>query len=124
MTRRFSSKIITITIKRSGDNKELMIIPGAVHTDLYDRSDTIPFGKIESFFRKYLRQTRKNMYRRGGPDRSPFHDPSAPPAARFSGKTGTGSLEIINFLRLCKGIDGCMGVFKIHNAVIAIACFI
>ncbi len=33
------------------DNKELMIIPGAVHTDLYDRTDIIPFDKIENFFK-------------------------------------------------------------------------
>ena len=39
----------------TGDNKELMIIPGAVHTDLYDRTDIIPFDKLESFFREYLR---------------------------------------------------------------------
>ena len=32
------------------DNKELMIIPGAVHTDLYDRTDIIPFDKIQRFF--------------------------------------------------------------------------
>lgn len=38
----------------NGDNKELMIIPGAVHTDLYDRKDIIPFGKIEEFFKTYL----------------------------------------------------------------------
>ena len=37
------------------DNKELMIIPGAVHTDLYDRKDIIPFDKIEEFFKKYLK---------------------------------------------------------------------
>jgi len=35
-------------------NKELMIIPGAVHTDLYDRKDVIPFDKLEHFFRQYL----------------------------------------------------------------------
>lgn len=35
-----------------GDNKELMIIPGASHTDLYDRVDIIPFDKLESFFTK------------------------------------------------------------------------
>ncbi len=40
--------------KLKGDNKELMLIPGAVHTDLYDRRDIIPFGKIEAFFRRYL----------------------------------------------------------------------
>ena len=33
-----------------GDNKELMIIPGANHTDLYDNMDVIPFDKLESFF--------------------------------------------------------------------------
>ena len=33
-----------------GDNKELMIIPGATHTDLYDQNDKIPFDKLESFF--------------------------------------------------------------------------
>lgn len=37
------------------DNKELLIIPGAVHTDLYDRKDVIPFDKIELFFRAYLK---------------------------------------------------------------------
>ncbi len=37
------------------ENKELMIIPGAVHTDLYDRTDIIPFDKIESFFKQYLK---------------------------------------------------------------------
>lgn len=36
-------------------NKELVIIPGAVHTDLYDRKDIIPFDKIEDFFRKNLK---------------------------------------------------------------------
>ena len=35
-------------------NKELLIIPGAVHTDLYDRKDIIPFDKITSFFHAYL----------------------------------------------------------------------
>lgn len=37
------------------DNKELLIIPGAVHTDLYDRKDIIPFDKIQQFFQKYLK---------------------------------------------------------------------
>lgn len=35
-------------------NKELLIIPGAVHTDLYDQMDVIPFDKMEAFFRQYL----------------------------------------------------------------------
>ena len=37
------------------DNKELMLIPNAVHTDLYDNLDVIPFDKIDSFFKKYLK---------------------------------------------------------------------
>lgn len=41
--------------KLTGDNKELCIIPGAVHTDLYDRKDVIPFDKIEAFYRQYLK---------------------------------------------------------------------
>ena len=32
------------------ENKELLIIPNAVHTDLYDRTDVIPFDKLEKFF--------------------------------------------------------------------------
>lgn len=38
-----------------GDNKELMIIPDAVHTDLYDNMEVIPFDKMESFFRSNLK---------------------------------------------------------------------
>ena len=37
------------------ENKELLLLPDAVHTDLYDRKDIIPFEKIEQFFREYLR---------------------------------------------------------------------
>lgn len=40
--------------KLKGDNKELMIIPGANHVDLYDRMDIIPFDKIEFFFNENL----------------------------------------------------------------------
>ena len=39
----------------TGDNKELVIIPGAVHTDLYDRKDIIPFDKIQSFMEAHLK---------------------------------------------------------------------
>ena len=35
-----------------GDNKELLIIPGACHVDLYDNLEVIPFDRIEQFFRK------------------------------------------------------------------------
>ena len=41
--------------KLKGDNKELMIIPSANHTDLYDNMEKIPFDKITSFFQKYLK---------------------------------------------------------------------
>ena len=41
--------------KLKGDNKELLIIPGAVHTDLYDNRSFIPFDRIENFFRRYLK---------------------------------------------------------------------
>ncbi len=42
--------------KLTGDNKELLIIPGAAHTDLYDGGgkDTIPFDKLTDFFKKNL----------------------------------------------------------------------
>ena len=38
-----------------GDNKELLILPDTVHTDLYDRKDKIPFGRIEEFFAENLK---------------------------------------------------------------------
>ena len=41
--------------KLTGDNKELLIIPGANHTDLYDQIDIIPFGKLKAFFEEYLK---------------------------------------------------------------------
>ena len=41
--------------KLTGDNKELLLIPGASHVDLYDRLDVIPFAKIKNFFQEYLK---------------------------------------------------------------------
>ena len=38
----------------AAEPKELMIIPGAGHVDLYDRTDLIPFEKITGFFKKSL----------------------------------------------------------------------
>lgn len=38
----------------AAEPKELMIIPGANHTDLYDKVDVIPFAKIQSFFEQHL----------------------------------------------------------------------
>ena len=53
----FSKDAFADMIKDNPDteNKELLLIPGAVHTDLYDRKDIIPFDRIEAFFRKYLK---------------------------------------------------------------------
>ena len=41
--------------KLTGDNKELMIIPNANHTDLYYKMDVIPFDKMEQFFKDNLK---------------------------------------------------------------------
>ena len=42
--------------KLKGDNKELLIIPGAVHTDLYDdKAGVIPYDKMEAFFKDNLK---------------------------------------------------------------------
>ena len=41
--------------KLKGDNKELLLIPDAVHTDLYDQTDIIPFDKITAFFLENLK---------------------------------------------------------------------
>lgn len=41
--------------KLKGDNKQLLIVPGASHTDLYDNMKKIPFDRIEQFFRNYLK---------------------------------------------------------------------
>ena len=40
--------------KLKGNNKELLLIPNAVHTDLYDRTDIIPFDTLTTFFQKWL----------------------------------------------------------------------
>ena len=41
--------------KLKGNNKELYIIPGANHVDLYDNLEKIPFDKIENFFKTNLK---------------------------------------------------------------------
>lgn len=41
--------------KAANEPKELMIIPNAVHTDLYDKLDVIPFNKLASFFKENLK---------------------------------------------------------------------
>ncbi len=40
--------------KAAAEPKELLIIPDAVHVDLYDKTDLIPFDKLDTFFRKHL----------------------------------------------------------------------
>lgn len=40
--------------KLKGKNKKLLLIPNAVHTDLYDQTNIIPFRKIVTFYQKYL----------------------------------------------------------------------
>ncbi|WP_114821585.1 alpha/beta hydrolase [Chryseobacterium sp. KLBC 52] len=41
--------------KMAAEPKELIIIPDAVHTDLYDKTDIIPFDKLDAFFRENLK---------------------------------------------------------------------
>ena len=53
----FSKDAFAAMVKNNpyADNKELLILPGAVHTDLYDQVDVIPFDKMEAFFKKNLK---------------------------------------------------------------------
>jgi hypothetical protein len=41
--------------KLAGQPKELHIVPGAGHVDLYDRVDLIPWDKLTSFFKDHLK---------------------------------------------------------------------
>lgn len=41
--------------QHAAEPKELYIVPGAGHVDLYDRTNLIPFGKLETFFNDYLK---------------------------------------------------------------------
>ena len=38
----------------AAEPKELLIVPGASHVDLYDRTDVIPFDRLEAFFTRHL----------------------------------------------------------------------
>ena len=40
--------------KRAAEPKELLVIPGAGHVDLYDRGNLIPFAKLTAFFQRHL----------------------------------------------------------------------
>ena len=41
--------------KAAAEPKELVVVKGARHIDLYDRKDLIPFDKLESFFKTHLK---------------------------------------------------------------------
>ncbi|MBX2924385.1 MAG: alpha/beta hydrolase [Chitinophagaceae bacterium] len=41
--------------KKAAEPKELVIIPNGVHVDLYDKVDVIPFDKLDTFFKEYLK---------------------------------------------------------------------
>jgi hypothetical protein len=45
--------------KLAAEPKELYIVPGARHIDLYDRVELIPFDKLESFFTEYLKPAKR-----------------------------------------------------------------
>lgn len=51
-SRYFSEEVF---VRLKGDNKRLMIVPGANHTDLYDNLAKIPYSEIEAFFRQHLK---------------------------------------------------------------------
>lgn len=42
------------TYQQAAEPKELLIVQGARHIDLYDRKDLIPFDKLATFFKEYL----------------------------------------------------------------------
>jgi hypothetical protein len=41
--------------KRAAEPKELYYVPNAGHVDLYDKTDLIPFEKLDTFFKNYLK---------------------------------------------------------------------
>ncbi|EWC39317.1 MAG: alpha/beta hydrolase [Pseudomonas sp.] len=49
-----STKLGAIHYAAASEPKELVIIPGASHVDLYDQPDKIPFDRITQFFGKNL----------------------------------------------------------------------
>jgi fermentation-respiration switch protein FrsA (DUF1100 family) len=46
--------------KAAAEPKELVIIPKAVHVDLYDKVDVIPFDKLTAFFTQHLNEEKVN----------------------------------------------------------------
>lgn len=57
-------KKLTVTPGKE-NNKLFMVIPGASHTDLYDRKDIIPFDAMQKFFNEYLREPDSVVYNKG-----------------------------------------------------------
>ena len=55
---RFSGQVVKTedAYRLAAEPKELYIVPGAGHVDLYDRVGLIPFDKLESFFKEYLKK--------------------------------------------------------------------
>lgn len=45
----------TMPTARAAEPKELLVIPGARHIDLFDRTDMIPFERLETFFKENLK---------------------------------------------------------------------
>jgi fermentation-respiration switch protein FrsA (DUF1100 family) len=50
-----SKEFSEVAFKQAGHPKELYVVPGAGHVDLYDRTDLIPFSKLTSFFKANLK---------------------------------------------------------------------
>ncbi|VUS41382.1 hypothetical protein SPARK1531C2_04958 [Klebsiella grimontii] len=50
-----SKEFSEVAFKQAGYPKELYVVPGAGHVDLYDRTDLIPFNKLASFFKANLK---------------------------------------------------------------------
>ncbi len=55
--------------KLAGQPKELVVVPGAGHVDLYDRVELIPFDKLTAFFREHLQGTAQSAPATAGPTR-------------------------------------------------------
>jgi hypothetical protein len=69
----------------AGEPKELVIVPGAGHVDLYDRVNLIPWDKLTSFFTEHLKSVEAHYH--GGPEyegdgiggdvQTPAHEPAS-----------------------------------------------
>lgn len=78
----------------AAEPKELCIVPGARHIDLYDRTDMIPFDKLTSFFTEYLttdevsdKKAERSNLKSEQPINSPFPKGADGPVDYFTGTT-------------------------------------